>query len=103
MGPFWRNCFEDIGQTGRYSGALFLYALAGVFAFLIAVALLVEIPLAYSPVPIGAFLIIAAFCLWRAVRRARRQREGYSSQPLSREEWRKARSKLLGNQNMRKP
>jgi hypothetical protein len=48
-------------------------------------------------------LIIAAFCLWRAVRRARRQREGYSSQPLSREEWRKARSKLLGNQNMRKP
>jgi membrane protein implicated in regulation of membrane protease activity len=77
--------------------------LAGFFALLLAVALLVEIPLNYSPVALGAFLVVAAFCLWRAVRRARQQREGCSSQPLSREEIRKARSKLLGNQNMRKP
>jgi membrane protein implicated in regulation of membrane protease activity len=102
MGPFWRNCFEDIGQSGRYGGAFFLYALAGLSALLLFVALLAETDGVYARVTLGALLFIAVFYLWRAVRQARRNRQRYSIQPLSREEMRKARAKLLGNQTPRK-
>jgi hypothetical protein len=94
MGPFWRNCFEDIGQSGRHGGAIFMYALAGVFALLVMVAWVLNISPENRPVAAGAGLFLALFCLWRAVRRARQERERYSSQPLSREELRKARLKL---------
>ncbi|HZM06687.1 MAG TPA: hypothetical protein VFC44_27110 [Candidatus Saccharimonadales bacterium] len=102
MGPFWKHFSVDVGGYGRNGGTVFFLTVGLGLGLLIGIAVIYEISEKYFPLTIGAAAFIIVSCLGRAICRARRDRSGYSIQPLSREEMRRARSKLLGNQQSRK-
>ena len=99
---FGATVLKTSARAADTAGCFSSHALAGLSALLLFVALLAQTDRVYSRVTLGALLFIAVFYFWRAVRQARRNRQRYSIQPLSREEMRKARAKLLGNQTPRK-
>jgi hypothetical protein len=100
MGPFWSHLFEDVGRQGRNGGSLFLAALAA--GLLLAILIFAPILGGYLRIAVGLAAFVALANFWQAVRRARKDGGRYLIQPLSREEMRRARSKLVGNQPERK-
>jgi hypothetical protein len=107
MNSIWNNLY-DHAKDRRY-GALFFSSLAGVFVVFLLGALLCQI---FGEINLGSFdlpshflelvagiVILMVALAWREVRRARAQRgKRFRREELSRDEIRKARSKLV-NQN----
>jgi hypothetical protein len=100
MSPFWGSLFEHLMHCGR-SATLFLLTLAGLFILLCLAAILLstEIYKYFLPaLPVIVLLAIAWVTV--VIRRARaRRRERLHWSPLSRDELRVARSKLMKDRN----
>jgi hypothetical protein len=106
MNSFWGNLY-DWSKDRRYA-ALFLAALGAFFGLIILGAILYRRAGAldrsedFTAVAVGIGVFIAAL-VWKVIRRARAQRRNaLTFSPLSRDEWRKARSKLVKDQNFKK-
>lgn len=102
MGPFWKHFSEDVGGYGRHGGTIFLVTVLVGAGLLVTVCILHEVLGNYFLIAIGGGALIVFSAVWATTRQARRNRGRYIIQPLAREEIRRARSKLLGNQNTRK-
>jgi hypothetical protein len=96
MSPFWTSLFDHLKDCGR-NATLFLITLAGLFGLLLLCTFLDETRLQQFFIPALAVVLVFAF-LWlcQAVRRLRQQHWGNLHRgPLSDDEWRVARSKLI--------
>jgi hypothetical protein len=102
MDPFWKQFCQDVGGYGRNAGTVFLITCAAGLILLVVGSMMQAALGDNFPYVVGFALFIVVYSLARAVVRARRDRGKYSIQPMSREEIRRARSKLLGNQQQRK-
>jgi hypothetical protein len=100
MGPFWTSFFEQLKDCGR-DATLFLMALVGFIAVLAIVALLESTRLReYFLQAALVLLMLALVRLVFLVRRFRARRRGHVRfPPLSRDELRVARSKLMKDRN----
>jgi len=96
MSPFWTSLFDHLKDCGR-NAALFLVTLAGLFGVLLLAVILCENDRYKYLVPalpvIGVFAVVRASLAIRRVRACRRERSRYP--PLSGDELRVARSKLM--------
>jgi hypothetical protein len=100
MNSSWGNLY-DWCKDRRYA-ALFLAALGGFFGLIILGAILYLLNVHFVDVLPGIGLFIAAL-VWKVIRRVRAQHRNPSTfSPLSRDDWRKARSKLVKDQNFKK-
>ena len=100
MGPFWTGLFEHLKHCGR-SGTLFILSLAGL-VFLVALAAIICLTELHKYLlPMLPVIAVGAFAwVGVAIRRARRRRrEQLPRSPLSRDELRVARSKLMKHAN----
>ena len=100
MGPFWTSLFEHLKRCGR-SGTLFLFALAGLVVLAALVTVICTTELYKSLLPLLPVIgVIAIAWAGVAIRRARaRRHERLHHSPLSRDELRVARSKLMKHAN----
>lgn len=100
MSPFWIGLFEHLKHCGR-SATLFILTLAGLFILLFLAAILYEAQLHKYLLPVLPVIVLLAIARVAVViRRARaRRRERLPSSPLSRDELRVARSKLMKDRN----
>ena len=96
MNPFWTSFFDSLGTRGR-NAKIFLVALGGFFALSILAAIVKAIQADAYLLPLLPGLALLLFSRAMAVsRRARRQKAARAQPaPLSRDELRIARSKLL--------
>jgi membrane protein implicated in regulation of membrane protease activity len=96
MSPFWGSFFDHFRVCGR-NATLFLLALVGFFIVLIAAAVASHLNLFQYAGPIfaAAGLIIAIRAGVAMYQARRRPRERFKRHPLSSDEARVARSKLL--------
>jgi hypothetical protein len=102
MSAFWISLCENLKHYGR-NATIFFFALGGFFILLALAAIINSAELLPFIVPLlpGIGLFAAAWA-WVALRRTRaRQRERLPRQPLSRDELRVARSKLLKEKKTR--
>ena len=96
MGPFWSSLFEHLKHCGR-GGTVFMLTLAGLVVLAALAAIICATQLykyLLAVLPVIAVLAVA----WAgvAIRRARaRRRDRLQRSPLSRDELRVARSKLV--------
>ena len=100
MGPFWTNLFEHLKRCGR-SGTLFIFALAGLVVLAALTTILCTTELYKYLLPVLPVIGVPALA-WAgvAIRRARaRRRQRLERSPLSRDELRVARSKLVKDVN----
>jgi hypothetical protein len=102
MEPFWKHFCQDVGSYGRNGGTFFLVTVFAGVCLLVGICVLKDVSGDHFPVAVGTAAFIAFAVVCRAFVRARRNRDRYLIQPLAREEIRRARSKLLGNQQARK-
>ncbi len=96
MTPFWGSLFAHLKDCGR-NATLFMFALAGFFGLLLLAATAFNTELREYLLP-GLAILGGLVLVWliRGIRRARlRRRERLRGEPLSDDELRKARSKLL--------
>ncbi|HKW30600.1 MAG TPA: hypothetical protein VJT54_14790 [Verrucomicrobiae bacterium] len=106
MNSFWGNLY-DRHKDRRYA-AIFLAAFLGFFGLAIPGVILYLQARAFTPSLVdvlpgmGALVIALAALVWRITRRAQAHRNPSGYSPLSRDEWRKARSKLLKEQKVKK-
>jgi len=100
MSPFWGSLFEHLKHCGR-SASLFLITLAVLFILLCLAAFILSTELYKVIVPALAVIVVLGVALLVVViRRARaRRRERAETSPLSRDELRVARSKLVKDRN----
>jgi hypothetical protein len=100
MSPFWGSLFEQLKRCGR-SASLFLVTLAVLFIVLCLAAFILSTELYKYLKPALAVIAVLAFArLGVGIRRARaRRRERLENSPLSRDELRVARSKLMKDRN----
>ena len=100
MGPFWSSLFEHLKHCGR-GGTVFMLTLAGL-VILAALAVIICATQLYDyllPV-MPAIAVLAVAWAGVAIRRARaRRRQRVERSPLSRDELRVARSKLVKHAN----
>lgn len=104
MSPFWGSFFEHLRGCGR-NAALFLLAIAALFVGLVVCVIASHSGLfQYAPHALAGILIVIAmwFCLGLQKIRKRR-RERFYRRPLSSDEARVARSKLLKERKMNGP
>lgn len=93
MDFFWGNVFDYFKE--RRLGAVFLASLAMVIGLLLLGTVFGNFPWAW-PMFFTGLGIMLLVLIWRAIRQARAGRSNrYKSSPLSRDELRKARSKLM--------
>ena len=100
MGPFWSSLFEHLKHCGR-GGTVFMLTLAGLVVLAALAAIVCATQLYNYLLPVLPVIAVVAFA-WVAVavRRARaRRRERLHYSPLSRDELRVARSKLVKHAN----
>ena len=100
MGSFWTSLFEHLKHCGR-SGTLFIFALAGL-ACLAALAVIICVTELYKYLlpMLPVIALVAAAWVGMTIHRARgRRRERLHRSPLSRDELRVARSKLVKDAN----
>ncbi len=100
MGPFWGSLFEHLKHCGR-SAMLFILALGGllVLTSLAAVICVTQLHKYLLPVLPGVVLLAVAW-VGVVIHRARaRRRDRLPRSPLSRDELRVARSKLMKHAN----
>jgi hypothetical protein len=106
MNSFWGNLYDRY-KDRRYA-AIFLATFLGFFGLAILGGILYLQARTFAPplvdvLPgIGALVVALAALVWRIMRRARAHRNPSGFSPLSRDEWRKARSKLLKERNVKK-
>jgi len=106
MNSIWGNLYDRY-KDRRYA-AIFLATFLTFFGLVIPGAALylqagAPIPPLVDVLPVmGIFVLALAALVWRIIRRARAQRNPSRFSPLSRDEWRKARSKLLKEQSGKK-
>ena len=96
MGPFWSSLFDHLKHCGR-NATLFILTLAGLLVLTALAAVICDTHLHKYLLPVlpGVILLAAAW-VGVAIRRARaRRRERLHRSPLSRDELRVARSKLM--------
>ena len=100
MGPFWTSLFEHLRHCGR-SATLFILTLAALFILLFLAAIIYASQLHKYLLPVLPGIVLLALAwVGRVIRRARaRRRERLNRSPLSRDELRVARSKLLKDRN----
>ena len=100
MGPFWTSFFEHLKDCGR-DATLFMMALAGFIGVLVIVVILEATRLREYFVQAALILFLLVLVrLGLFVRRFRaRRRERLHFPPLSRDERRVARSKLVKDRN----
>ena len=100
MGPFWNSLFEHLKHCGR-SATLFLLTLAGLFILLLLVSIIYAAQLHKYLLPaLPVIVVLAVVWVGGVIRRARaRHRERLHYSPLSRDELRVARSKLVKDRN----
>jgi hypothetical protein len=104
MNPFWPHLYDD-SKDRRYA-ALFLTSLLTFFGLLILTAVIFALASTfglqkYFPYALPGIGLLAVAWVCRAVRRARaRRRERLQYSPLSRDELRVARSKLVKDQSV---
>jgi hypothetical protein len=100
MNYFWGNFFEYCKE--RRNAAVFFGTLAVFFGLLVAGVIIYQVADGYNLLQYWPFIVVAlSFCLlsviWQGIRQARARRlNRYKTSPLSRDELRKARSKLVG-------
>jgi hypothetical protein len=96
MSPFWGSFFEQVRSGGR-NATIFLLAFAACFVVLIVAGIASELNLfQYTGQVLTAVIILATMRLAVALHKARsRPRERFRRKPLSSDEARVARSKLL--------
>ncbi len=101
MNPFWKHFCQDVGSYGRQGGTIFIITIGAGVGLLVVTCIFRNLLGDHFPLAIGVAAVIAFSVIVRAVRRLRRDRGRYLIQPLSREEIKRARSKLLGSQKAR--
>lgn len=95
MSPFWNSLFDHLRGCGR-NATIFMLALAGFFGLLIAAATIYQTRIWQYVVP--ALPAIGLVWACKAIQRARRP-ERLQRSPLSCDELRVARSKLVKARN----
>jgi hypothetical protein len=100
MKPFWGSLFEHLKDCGR-NATIFVLALGGLLSSLILIGIINESPLHdYIPQIVAGLGFVAACWICVAIRRIfARRREHPERGPLSCDELRVARSKLLKDRN----
>ena len=100
MGPFWKTLGEDLKDRGR-NPTVFIIAVAVFFGLVGLIAIINQAGLTKYIVPALPWMgVLAAAWAGMAIRRARaRQRERLEHPPLSCDELRVARSKLVKGRN----
>jgi hypothetical protein len=100
MGPFWTSFFEHLKDCGR-DATLFMMALAGFIGVLVLIAILESTRLReYFLQAAFVLLLLLLVRLVFLIRRFRaRRRQSLRFPPLSRDELRVARSKLMKDRN----
>jgi hypothetical protein len=100
MGPFWTSLFEHLKGCGR-NATLFIATLGGLLVLLCLIAIICSTELYKALLPgLPVVGLLAAAWMIVAIRRARaRRRDRLERSPLSRDELRVARSKLVKNAN----
>lgn len=100
MGPFWTSFFEHLKDCGR-DATVFMMALAGFIAVLVIVALLESTRLReyFGQAALVLFLLTLVRLVFLVRRFRARRREYPRFPPLSRDERRVARSKLVKDRN----
>jgi len=99
MGPFWKNFCERTGQSGRHAGLFLVSILVIFFGIIPLAAIFCQLdPGVKAGVGTAAgtvFLLCGLGWIRRKINDARTRRSNRALvQPLSHEEWRKARAKL---------
>lgn len=96
MGPFWTSLFEHLKHCGR-SATLFILTLAALCILIFLAAILYAAHLHKYLLPaLPVIVVLSVAWVGVFVRRARvRRREGLLRSPMSDDELRAARSKLL--------
>jgi hypothetical protein len=104
MSPFWSSLFEHLKGCGR-NATLFMFALAGFLVFLLLAAAVLEKGLHRYVAPALPWICLAvAILAWARMRRERaRRRQRLPHSPLSRDELRVARSKLVKREDQKSP
>jgi hypothetical protein len=106
MKSFWGNLYDRY-KDRRYA-AIFLATFLIFFGLALPGVMLCLQARPFTPplvdvLPgIGVLVVALAALVWRIIRRARAHRNPSGFSSLSRDEWRKARSKLLKEQNVKK-
>ena len=105
MSPFWASFFDHLKDCGRGRNAtLFLVGLAGVGAVLgIAGIMYVNHLHEYFVYAIPVVIALAAFWFITMIRQSRMRRQPLRFGPLSCDEARVARSKLIKSQSTKRP
>jgi hypothetical protein len=100
MGPFWSSLFEHLKDCGR-NATLFILTLGGLLVLLCLVAIICSTELHKYLLPgLPAIGVLALAWVGVVIRRARaRRRQRLERSPLSRDELRVARSKLMKDVN----
>src|ERR1700742_2714310 len=101
MSPFWGSFYEHLKSCGR-DATYFVLALAGLFIVLVATVIANSMNLfqyADQILAVFAVVVVVRLCLMANKIRKRGQ-ERFRPRPLSRDEMRVARSKLLKDKNM---
>ena len=100
MGPFWSSLFGHLKDCGR-SGSLFIFTIGGLLVLLGVAGIICSLGLHKYLLPALPWASLPALA-WAgvAIRRARaRRRQRLDHSPLSRDELRVARSKLVKHAN----
>jgi len=99
MNSIWNNLYDRF-KDRRYGLLFFVSAIASV-GFLLVGRIIIEVvsPVNWAPYLPGIFILGVAM-IWRKWRRSQMPRERMKIEPLSRDEWRKARSKLVRSQKV---
>jgi len=99
MNSIWSNLYDRF-KDRRYGLLFFISCLASV-GFLVVGKVVIEAAGSFDWKPyLPGIFILGIVMIWRKWRRSRRPRERLKFAPLSRDEWRKARSKLVRSQKV---
>ncbi len=100
MGPFWGSLFDHLKDCGR-SGSLFIFTIGGLLVLLGLAGIICGLGLHKYLLPaLPGILLLTLAWAGVAIRRARaRRRQRLDHSPLSRDELRVARSKLVRHTN----
>jgi len=100
MGPFWSSLFDHLKHCGR-NATLFIFTLGGLLALTVLAAIICDTQLHKYLLPaLPGIILLALAWVGLVIRRARaRRRQRLERSPLSRDELRVARSKLMNDRN----
>ena len=99
INSIWNNLYDRF-KDRRYGLLFFISILSSVGVVFIGKAVIEEMSSVNWAPYLPGIIILGVAVIWRKWRRSRMPRERMKIEPLSRDEWRKARSKLVRSQKV---